>query len=119
MRKDRKFLKPFSKGWYRATLDEYLQSPFLQGLSTASEYMYAAEECEKIRMENEARRKVREYKRKVKEAEKGISKTECFQYFKELSVKDPVKYDKVLSMLGIEPGTSLYAILFKGGKQYE
>lgn len=110
--KRRNEMKPFSKGWYRACLDEYLASEFLQGLSTASEYLYACEECEKIRMEAEARRRIREWKKEQKEKAKGMSKTECFQYFKELSVKDPLKYDKVLDMLGIEKGMSLTRILF-------
>lgn len=114
---NRNLLKPFSKGWYRACLDEYLQSDFLKRIgASASDYLYACEQVEQVRIQAEAKKKEKKWKKQQKEMEKGISKTECFEYFKELSIKDPIKYDKVLKMLGIDPGMSLYAILFKGGK---
>lgn len=114
--KNRNEMKPFSKGWYRACLDEYLQSDFLKGIgSSASDYLYACERIAEIKIQAQAKKKMRQYKKEMKEQSKGISKCEAFEYFRRLSIENPLKYDKILAMLGIDKGMSLYEIIFRKG----
>lgn len=103
----------FCKSWYNERVKEYFESDYLKNIgASVSDYLYACEEIEKVRIQSEAKKKAKEWKKQQKKLNKGISKTECFEYFRKLSVTNPKKYDKVLSMLGIDPGMSLYEILF-------